>query len=110
LFLGTPHQGGNDVRWGEILVNIASIFKHTSTNLIHHLQQNSEWLQQQLGQYLPLSGGFETKFGYETYKTPIALGKSVMVRLNPRLEEEFLGDIPKIVIQGGAFHCHWIPK
>jgi hypothetical protein len=67
------------VCWGQILMNVASIFKHTNPNFLRHLEQNSEWLQQQLGQYAGISGDFETKFGYEMYPTPIALGKSILV-------------------------------
>jgi len=81
MFLGTPHQGAPGVSWGEILVSVASIFTKTNQNLLQHLKRDSEWLQQQLQQYTAISNEFVTKFAYETYKTPIALGKSILVRL-----------------------------
>ncbi|KAG9250683.1 uncharacterized protein F5Z01DRAFT_640089 [Emericellopsis atlantica] len=47
--------------------------------LLKHLERDSEWLQQQLGQYAPISNDFMTKFGYEEYETPTVLGHSIMV-------------------------------
>ena len=79
LFLGTPHQGGNGVQLGKLLVNVASIFVTADNHLLNHLERDSEWLQQQLGQYGPISGEFITKFAFEEYKTPTALGQSFMV-------------------------------
>ncbi|KAB5514886.1 hypothetical protein GE09DRAFT_980434, partial [Coniochaeta sp. 2T2.1] len=79
IFMGTPHQGGNGVQLGKLLVNIASMFVAADDNLLRHLERDSEWLQQQLGQYGPIGGDFVTKFAYEEYKTSTALG-SVMVR------------------------------
>lgn len=76
--MGTPHQGGNEVQLGKLLVNLASVFV-AADHLIKHLERDSEWLQQQLGQYGPISGEFVTKFAYEEYKTPTALGHSIMV-------------------------------
>ena len=43
--------------------------------------RDSEWLQQQLGQYGPISGDFVTKFAFEEYKTPTVLRGSIMVSL-----------------------------
>ncbi len=77
--MGTPHQGGNGVRLGELMLNLASIFVKTNNKILQHLERGSEWLQQQLGQYAPISGHFVTIFAYETYPTPIAVGKSIMV-------------------------------
>ncbi|KAI6762109.1 hypothetical protein HG531_002662 [Fusarium graminearum] len=79
IFMGTPHQGGNGVQLGRILVNAASVFVPADDRLLKHLERDSEWLLQQLGQYGPISGDFATKFAYEKYKTPIALGKKIMV-------------------------------
>ncbi|CAF3468047.1 unnamed protein product [Fusarium graminearum] len=78
LFMGTPHQGGNGVQLGRILTNVASVFVPADDRLLKHLERDSEWLLQQLGQYGPISGEFVTKFAYENYKTPIALGKQIM--------------------------------
>jgi hypothetical protein len=80
--MGTPHQGGNGVQFGKILVNVASVFVASDDRLIKHLDQDSEWLQQQLGQYGPISGNFVTKFAFEEYETPTLLGDSLMVRLS----------------------------
>jgi hypothetical protein len=52
---------------------------HTDDRLMKHLERDSEWLQQQLGQYGPISGDFVTKFAYEEYKTQTVLGHSIMV-------------------------------
>jgi len=77
--MGTPHQGVNGVQLGKLLVNIASLFVAADNRLLKHLEEGSEWLQQQLGQYGPISGDFETKFAYEEYETRTAFGPSIMV-------------------------------
>jgi hypothetical protein len=77
--MGTPHQGGNGVRLGKLIVNIASVFIAADDRVLKHLERDSEWLQQQLGQYGPISGDFVTKFAFEEYPTPTALGHSIMV-------------------------------
>lgn len=83
--MGTPHQGGNGVQFGKLLVNAASLYKATNSRLLEHLERDSEWLQQQLRQYGPIGGDFVTKFAYEEYETPTALGHSIMVCL--RMEQ-----------------------
>lgn len=80
IFMGTPHQGGNGVALGRLMANIASVFVAADDRLLKHLERDSEWLQQQLGQYGPISGDFVTKFAFEEYETPTVLGKSIMVR------------------------------
>ncbi|EXM13252.1 hypothetical protein FOTG_18293 [Fusarium oxysporum f. sp. vasinfectum 25433] len=79
LFMGTPHQGGNGVQLGRILANVASVFVATDDRLFKHLERDSEWLLQQLGQYGPISGEFVTKFAYEEYPTSITPGKRILV-------------------------------
>ncbi|KAG7403952.1 Nephrocystin-3 [Fusarium oxysporum f. sp. raphani] len=79
LFMGTPHQGGNGVQLGRVLANVASVFVATDDRLFKHLERDSEWLLQQLGQYGPISGEFVTKFAYEEYPTSIAPGKRILV-------------------------------
>jgi hypothetical protein len=79
MFMGTPHQGGEGVTWGKTLVNVASIFVKTNDKLLNILERDSEALQQQLGQYAPISGDFETKFAFETNATPLALGQAMIV-------------------------------
>jgi hypothetical protein len=79
MFMGTPHQGGEGVAWGKRLVGIASIFVKTNDRLLNILERDSEALQQQLGQYTPISGDFETKFAFETKATPLAFSSSIIV-------------------------------
>jgi hypothetical protein len=79
MFMGMPHQGGSGVALGRLMVNVASVSVAADDRLLRHLERDSEWLQQQLGQYRPISGDFVTKFAYETYATPTALGQSIMV-------------------------------
>ena len=81
LFMGTPHQGGGGVHFGELMLNVASIFMTTNNGILQHLERDSEWLQQQLGQYAPISSDFVTKFAYEIFPTPIALGRTIMVSI-----------------------------
>ncbi|KAH4334341.1 hypothetical protein HBH98_243290 [Parastagonospora nodorum] len=79
VFMGTPHQGGSGVALGRLMVNVASVFVAADDRLLRHLERDSEWLQQQLGQYGPISGDFVTKYAYEVYETPTVLGRSMMV-------------------------------
>lgn len=81
LFMGTPHQGGSGVHLGELMLNLASIFVTTNDRILQHLERDSELLQQQLGQYAPISGDFITKFAYKTYFTPIVAGRKIMVSI-----------------------------
>lgn len=78
--MGTPHQGGNGVQLGRVLANVASLVVPADDRLLKHLERDSEWLQQQLGQYGTISNDFETKYAFEEYATPTALGHSIMVR------------------------------
>lgn len=79
--MGTPHQGvgGSALPLGTLLVNVASLFVAADDRLLQHLKRDSEWLQQQLGQYGPISGEFVTKFAYEEYETPAMMGRTIMV-------------------------------
>ncbi len=77
--MGTPHQGLNGVQLGRLLVNVASLFVAASDQILRHLERDSEWLQQQLSQYGPISSDFVTKFAYEEYETPTVFGRSIMV-------------------------------
>ncbi|KAL9103273.1 MAG: hypothetical protein Q9163_001675 [Psora crenata] len=79
MFMGTPHQGSGSALMGKLLVNVASVFVTADDRLLKHLEDNSEWLQQQLGQYGSISGDFVTKFAYEVYKTPTIMRYSILV-------------------------------
>ena len=61
MFMGTPYQGGNGVQLGRVLANVASPVIAADERLLKHLERDSEWLQQQLGQYAPISNEFVTK-------------------------------------------------
>ena len=90
--MGTPHQGSDSVQLGRLLVNVASLFVAADDHILEHLERDSPWLQQQLAQYGPISGDFVTKFAFEEYKTPTALGHSIMVcsRVSPSIDESSL--------------------
>ena len=77
--MGTPNQGGNGAHLGQLLLNVASVFVAADNHLLQHLERDSEWLQQQLGQYGSISSDFITKFAYEEYKTPTVLGHTILV-------------------------------
>lgn len=77
--MGTPHQGRSGVLLGELMLKVASIFLKADDKIVKHLEKDSEWLQQQLGQYNPISRDFVTKFAYEMFPTTIALGRKIMV-------------------------------
>lgn len=79
FFMGTPHQGGNGVHLGQRLLKVASLFVPADDRLMKHLVKDSEWLQQQLSQYGPISRDFITKFAYEQFETPTIGGKSLMI-------------------------------
>ena len=70
-FVGTPHQGGNGVALGRILINVISAVKHTNHNTVEHLAKQSEWLQHLQSRYRAISGDFETVCYHETL--PISL-------------------------------------
>ena len=63
-----------------VLANVASLVVEADDRLLKHLERDSEWLQQQLGQYAPIGSNFVTKFAYEEYATRTALGRKLIVR------------------------------
>ncbi|OAL46213.1 hypothetical protein IQ07DRAFT_603591 [Pyrenochaeta sp. DS3sAY3a] len=79
VFCGTPHQGTDSASWGKVLMNVVSIFQHTSTSLLTHLERDSEWLQIQLEQYNSISSDVFTIFCFESYPTPLFTGGSIMI-------------------------------
>ncbi len=99
--MGTPHQGGSGVHLGELVLKVASIFVTADNKILKHLERDSEWLQQQLGQYAPISHDFVTKFAYEMFPTSIALGTTIMVCILRRISASSL------LVSGGApgFGC-----
>ena len=81
--MGTPQQGGSGVDLAGRLIKISSIFIKAEDKIVQHLRRDSKFLQQQLGQYAPISGNFVTKFAFETLHTPIAFGNAIMVSVEP---------------------------
>ncbi|CAN9179325.1 unnamed protein product [Alternaria alternata] len=79
MFMSTPHQGGNGVALGRLIVNVASAFVVADDLLLRHLERDSESLQQQLRQYAPISRDFVTKFALEEYATPTVLSWSMVI-------------------------------
>lgn len=79
--MGTPHSGGQGVTLGILAINIASIWFKTNTQLLKHLETNSEWLDQTQMRYLPIASDFDTKFFYEGLETPTVASKSLLVSL-----------------------------
>ena len=77
--MGTPHQGSEGATWGILARNIASIFVNTNKGMLEHLTRNSEWLEYQQTQFVPISNRFETIYFYETYPTPLPSGGSLLV-------------------------------
>ncbi|KAK3297151.1 uncharacterized protein B0H64DRAFT_416349 [Chaetomium fimeti] len=71
-------NGGNGVQLGRVLANVASLFVAANGRLLKHLERDSEWLQQQLGQYAPISNHFVTKYAFEEYSTPTVLGHRIL--------------------------------
>jgi hypothetical protein len=70
LFLGTPHQGADGIDLAKLLLGIQSIYSKTNDAVLKDLQSHSPALQQQLSQYTPISGNYETKFYFELLSNP----------------------------------------
>lgn len=79
FFMGTPHQGDSGAHLGELMLKVASVFGIADDNSLRRLERDSEWLQQQLGQYGLISRDFVTRFAYETQPTRVTLGKGFLV-------------------------------
>lgn len=86
IFLGTPHQGGDGVAWGERLLMVASLFIHTNTRVLDNLKGDSEFLQHQMEQYGPISEKFTTIFAYEIYPTHLPTGSTLLVSTDTLLQ------------------------
>jgi hypothetical protein len=74
IFMGTPHQGVSGAQLRKLIGRDIH-----DDRLMRQLKRDSEWLQQQLGQYGPISGDFVTKFAFEVDPTRTVLGQSIMV-------------------------------
>lgn len=69
--MGTPHQGGQVVGLGKILLNVAKVQGDANDGLLKHLEEHSEFLQQQMSEFSFISRSFDIKFAYETKPTPL---------------------------------------
>jgi hypothetical protein len=78
MFMGTPHQGVGIAVHGRTVVKVASMFMPAHDRLLRHLKRDSELLQQQLGQYCPISHIVHL-YAYEELKTETMLGYSILV-------------------------------
>lgn len=85
MFLGTPQQGIQGAELGVLVANIASIFMSTKTAIVKDLCKDSTWLLDQQTAFLNIAEDFEMKYFYETYETPLFLGKTKLVRLQIHL-------------------------
>ena len=65
-----------------------------------HLEANSEWLQQQLEQYKPISKDFQTIFCYETRGT----------RVNGVLKEVSAANYLTLMLQAHVFPSQIVPR
>jgi hypothetical protein len=79
IFFGTPHQGTASASLGKVLINVASIFRHTNNAILEHLERDSPWLEMQLEQYRLISSEVFTIFCFESYPTPLPMGNPIMV-------------------------------
>lgn len=79
IFAGTPHQGGEGVKWAARVAMVASIFVNTNDNLLNHLERDSEEVQRLLRDFAPISNEFVIKFAYETLPTKLPTGGSIHV-------------------------------
>ena len=77
--MGTPHQGGQGVSVGKIMLNVAKIQGHTSDGLLKNLEQHSELLHQQQSEFTTISQDFDISFAYETKPTPLTGGTAKII-------------------------------
>jgi len=70
IFLGTPNQGTKIMYLGADVKSIRS--SNIDDTLVKHLRRNSEMLQRQIAQYLPINRKFKTYYLYETLGTRIS--------------------------------------
>jgi hypothetical protein len=73
LFLGTPHQGA------DMLASARLLSSNRKNSWLKHLSAHSEWLQNQLSAYNPISKSFHTVFFYEMVGTKLANGDTHIV-------------------------------
>lgn len=79
MYIGTPHQGGEDASLGSKVLDVASIYYDTSKNFLRHMVNDSEQITSLLQEYQGMQDEFDTKFAYETLPTPRSPLKAAVV-------------------------------
>lgn len=79
FFLATPHQGGEGVTVGQIVLWVCSSFSYTNRKLLEQIAPKSYWLQELQSRYNSISHEFDTTFFYETQETTTLIGKLLLV-------------------------------
>lgn len=67
---------------GRLLLNVAKVQGDASDNLLKHLEEHSELLQQQMSEFSLISQSFDIKFAYETKPTPLPGGIAKVVNIS----------------------------
>jgi hypothetical protein len=71
VFLGTPQRSINGPSLAELVINMGSTNFNKYAPILGNLFEDSEWLQQQCDQYLPICGDFDNICFNETLPSPI---------------------------------------
>ncbi|PMD14608.1 hypothetical protein NA56DRAFT_610010 [Hyaloscypha hepaticicola] len=79
VFLGTPQRSINGASLAELVINMGSTYLNKNAPILGNLFEDSEWLQQQCDQYLPICGDFDNICFYETVPTPIGWGRQKLI-------------------------------
>jgi hypothetical protein len=79
VFLGVPHQGAPNTSFAEVAVNIANAVVSVNKINLHDLDVDSRHLQD-LSTHFSSLEGFKIITVFESNKTTIALGRSILVR------------------------------
>ncbi|KAJ5159113.1 phosphorylase superfamily protein [Penicillium coprophilum] len=81
IFLGTPHRGSDNAKWGQIISRIGAIGGSTQTEHLNVLRQNSQALLELSDTFLDLAKNprLQTVSFYETQKMKVKAWKSVKV-------------------------------
>ena len=80
IFLGTPHQGAENINFALLLLHIQAIYTPTTDIIVKDIELHSKVLQEQLDRYKAISHKYATIFCYEKYPTKLFIGKRVKVR------------------------------
>jgi hypothetical protein len=74
-------MGGNGIEMAKLLVRICSPFVKTNLKILEQLGRDSEPLRHLMEQYVSVEADLNAVYFYETYKTKLPLGQSILVRL-----------------------------